>query len=256
MIHAVIKFGGSAITEKSKPFTANTYVIDQLAKELSQVNKKMVLVHGGGSYGHTVVLKYGVGIRTRYERLGSSKAKLAMQELNTIVCKALIRHGLYPYSIPPSCIFELSDGQVNSVKVKILRDLLKQNFLPVLYGDVVIDKVKAFTVLSGDEIVCQLAKIMKAKRVIFCLDVDGVYDDDPKKNPSAKLITSLSFKQVEELLSRIPQDLDATKGMYGKLSSILRLKDLGLRVYIINGRKPGLLREALLGEPSLATVIY
>ena len=45
------------------------------------------------------------------------------------------------------------------------------------------------------------AEYVKAERVIFCTDVDGVYDSDPKKNPSAKRLQHASYDDLRRLTS-------------------------------------------------------
>jgi uridylate kinase len=45
------------------------------------------------------------------------------------------------------------------------------------------------------------AEYCKAERVIFCTDVDGVYDSDPKKNPAAKRLAEASYEDLRRLTS-------------------------------------------------------
>jgi isopentenyl phosphate kinase len=57
----VIKLGGSAITHKDSPLSPNIEVIEQIARELIKFDlkkKKIVLIYGGGSFGHYVASKY------------------------------------------------------------------------------------------------------------------------------------------------------------------------------------------------------
>ena len=39
---------------------------------------------------------------------------------------------------------------------------------------------------------------MKADALLLAKNIDGVYDDDPRKNPSAKLIPDLSYDEALE----------------------------------------------------------
>lgn len=45
------------------------------------------------------------------------------------------------------------------------------------------------------------AEYVKAERVIFCTDVDGVYDSDPKKNPAAKRLAHATYDDLRRLTS-------------------------------------------------------
>ena len=72
----------------------------------------------------------------------------------------------------------------------LIQKYIDNGFVPVLYGDAVLDQNEYFkyAILSGDQIITYLAKKLKANRVILSSDVDGIYTDNPKTNPDAKLI--------------------------------------------------------------------
>ena len=48
----VIKWGGGLITFKDQLCTVNQEVIDELAEVCSKTDKRLVIVHGAGSFGH------------------------------------------------------------------------------------------------------------------------------------------------------------------------------------------------------------
>ena len=48
----IVKFGGSIITDKSKKNCFKKEIVDRLASELEHANKKIILIHGAGSFGH------------------------------------------------------------------------------------------------------------------------------------------------------------------------------------------------------------
>ncbi|MEM2715383.1 MAG: acetylglutamate kinase, partial [Candidatus Thermoplasmatota archaeon] len=50
----IIKIGGSVISNKEKPFSFNEKIVEQIAEEIKYFypEKKFLIVHGGGSYGH------------------------------------------------------------------------------------------------------------------------------------------------------------------------------------------------------------
>ncbi|HEC89681.1 MAG TPA: kinase, partial [Thermoplasmatales archaeon] len=52
----VIKIGGSIITDKSKLGVYREYTMDALAEKMQ--NRKILLVHGAGSFGHILAEKY------------------------------------------------------------------------------------------------------------------------------------------------------------------------------------------------------
>ena len=54
----LIKLGGSIITNKEKPLSARKKTIDNLSKSLKKIKEPIIIVHGGGSYGHYWSVKY------------------------------------------------------------------------------------------------------------------------------------------------------------------------------------------------------
>lgn len=92
------------------------------------------------------------------------------------------------------------------------------------------------------------AEFLGAKRAIFIKDEDGLYTEDPKKNPKAELIERISD---QELLSRDLPDLVVERVCVEYLARSQWVKEL----QIVNGLKPGQVTAALRGEDA-GTIIY
>lgn len=92
------------------------------------------------------------------------------------------------------------------------------------------------------------AEVLGAKRAIFIKDEDGLYDDDPKKNPSAKLIPRIGAR---ELLARDLPDLVLERVVIEYLTRARFCHEL----QIVNGLTPGLVTRALEGE-DVGTIIH
>ena len=92
------------------------------------------------------------------------------------------------------------------------------------------------------------AEVLGAKRAIFIKDEDGLYTDDPKKNPSAELIPRIGAR---ELLARDLPDLVLERVVIEYLTRSRFCKEL----QIVNGLKKGLVTRALDGE-DVGTIIY
>jgi uridylate kinase len=73
--------------------------------------------------------------------------------------------------------------------------------------------------------------------------VDGVYDDDPVKNPSAKMFDSLTYMEV---LNRRLKVMDTT--------AVSLCMDNKLPIIVFNLQRRGNLKKILLGE-KLGTVV-
>ncbi|MBS7631517.1 amino acid kinase, partial [Candidatus Bathyarchaeota archaeon] len=57
----ILKLGGSVVTEKDKPVTPNKENIKRLSREIAEAGEgELILIHGGGSYGHPVADEYNL----------------------------------------------------------------------------------------------------------------------------------------------------------------------------------------------------
>src|SRR5574341_700598 len=55
---ALLKLGGSIVTFKNKPVSVNKGAIERISKQLRKVRKPLIVVHGGGSFGHYYSVRY------------------------------------------------------------------------------------------------------------------------------------------------------------------------------------------------------
>lgn len=92
------------------------------------------------------------------------------------------------------------------------------------------------------------AEVLGAKRAIFVKDEDGLFDDDPKKNRSAKLIPRIGAK---ELLALALPDMILERVVIEYLSRGRFCHE----VQVVNGLERGMLTRALAGE-DVGTIIY
>ena len=256
----ILKLGGSVITEKDKPLTPNLQVIERLAGEISKANfKPLIIVHGGGSYGHPLAKKYGIaeGFRDHSQIYGFSRTHEAMISLNRLLVKSLLKYSLPAFSVSPSSFIMTEDGRIQTFNDEILKAALRLDLVPVLYGDAVLDTKRGFTILSGDQIISALAIKLRAEKIIMGIDVDGLYDSDPKKNPSAQLINEASLKDLTEMIQNIGGSSapDVTGGMLGKILELQAAVENGVETLIINALKPNNLYKALKGEVVIGTRI-
>jgi isopentenyl phosphate kinase len=129
--------------------------------------------------------------------------------------------------------------------------------VPVLYGDAVLDTKLGFTILSGDQLITALAMKFSSKRIIIGVDVNGIYDADPKTEKNAKIFTHLTLKELKELQNKFgkPSSCDVTGGMQGKMSELIPAVEAGIVVIIVDATKPNNVYKALKGEKVEGTTI-
>ncbi len=256
----VLKLGGSVITKKEAPFVANEEAIRRLAEEVAEASvHKLVIVHGGGSFGHPLAKEYGIGLGyvSSFQLIGFSKVHQAMAALNKLVVEALVRCGIPATAIAPSSCTMTKGGRVKEMELRPLRHMLDLGLVPTLYGDVVIDLDAGFSILSGDLIASELAVRMSAERMIFGVDVDGVYTSDPKEDASARLLRRLTLKELKAMRYEIggSKAVDVTGGMLNKVLTIMSAVEVGIPALVVNAAKPRRVYKALRGEEVIGTFI-
>ena len=256
----ILKIGGSVITDKNEELSARTEVINRLVEEVQKAGiRNLIIVHGGGSFGHPTAQKYDIkeGLKDDVQKVGFAETHHVMTVLNGLVMDALVWHNIPAFSMAPSCCVITENGRIKLCEDKVLNTLLKMGFVPVLYGDAVLDEKLGFTVLSGDQIVSYLARKLGASKVVIGVDTDGLYDKDPKITKNASLYTRMTLSELTKVKSKLGGSTaaDVTGGMLGKISELISVVESGIPVVMVNAVKPNRIYKALLGERVEGTVI-
>ena len=110
-----LKLGGSLITDKSKPFTVNWSALETAAKSIGEIDDRLIVGHGGGSFGHFVAKEYEGFVE------GFFKAREAMAKLNNIVVSSLIAKNIYAVGFPPSCFTICKGGEIEQMNYEALK---------------------------------------------------------------------------------------------------------------------------------------
>ncbi len=256
----ILKLGGSVITDKTGELSAKTEDINRIAEEIKRADiDNVVIVHGGGSFGHPTAQKYGIkdGLKEPSQKLGFSETHHVMTVLNGLIMDALVWHEIPSLSITPSSIVVTENGRIKSLDETVLHKCMEMGFAPVLYGDAVLDEKIGFTVLSGDQLVAYLAIKLKAEKIIIGVDTDGIYEADPKVDPNAKPYLRLNLEQLKKVQAKIgkAQTTDVTGGMAGKIAELIPAVEAGITVQIINATRNLRVLRGLTGERIEGTII-
>lgn len=256
----LVKLGGSVITNKNRLRSFQRRNCMRLCGELQQAKEALMLVHGAGSFGHILALKAKL-------QLGIEKGDLEklrqvahvhrdVRELNHKVLDCMTKKELKGFSVPPYSVASFSSGEVVNFCPDAFQQLLERKIIPVSFGDVVPDKELTFSICSGDLMMSALAEHFHPEKVVFVADVDGVFDSDPIKNRSAKLIETLTKDNVDEITGE-SSGSDVTGAMAGKISRMIEIARHCENCMILNGNAAGRLEKALKGQKIISTrVVY
>jgi len=254
----LIKLGGSIITKKSQKNTFNPQVMNQLAVELQSVDEQMVLIHGAGSFGHILAKHHHLndGYSNDSQLLGFAQTHALVQQLNSYVLTSLHEKKIPAVSLSPHSFLTLDNHRPFSPDVLIFTYYLKHGFTPVTFGDVILDKSLRFSICSGDLLIQLLAESLNPSKVIFVIDEDGIYTDNPKQNPDAQLIESATIADLKHLTTSPDDHADVTKGMQGKIETIKHIAALGIDTVLVNGNIHNRLADTLHEKKTISTIVY
>lgn len=257
-----VKLGGSVITVKTEPETARVEVIDRLASEIARAlnarpRLRLVLGHGSGSYGHFVGRKYGTrdGVHGAIEWRGFAEVATVAARLNRIVADRFLEAGVPIWSLQPSASARCSGGRLVSLATAPVEWAADLGLVPLVYGDVALDEEQGGTIISTEQIFAFLAHKLRPVRLILVGTVDGVYEADPLRVPSARPISTISAANWSSVRAKLggSHAVDVTGGMLTKVEAMVGLaREIeGLEVTLLSGERAGALENALCSPEDL-----
>lgn len=225
----VLKLGGSVVTQKGTPETIDAGALERAAEAVATIPGRVVVVHGGGSFGHHYAAEHGVSSAEGTHDDGAVRSiHGAMKRLNEAVVGALVEAGMSALPVHPlSAATRAADGALR-LETTPAATMLEERFVPVLHGDAIVHADAGATIVSGDELVVALSRALDADRVGVCSSVPGVYDAD------GDVIERIgSFDDVADAVGA-SDSTDVTGGMAGKVRELLSL-DASAYVFDLDG---------------------
>lgn len=252
----MIKWGGSLITEKDKPFTPRLDIIRSLSLQIKELierkpDLKILLGHGSGSFGHAVAAKYQTrnGVVTDDDWIGFSQVWHAARKLNVIVLDILHEYGIPAITISPSSSLTSINGKGNDFFKYPIEKTISTNLLPVVHGDVIFDQQLGGTILSTEDIFFYLSDYFRPKKILLAGIEDYIWADFPERKTPIQVITPENFNEIKSKIGE-SSSVDVTGGMIEKVRLMIELiyKNPQTRISVFSGLKPeSLLQEVLFG---------
>tara|TARA_B100000945_G_scaffold147388_1_gene118057 strand:+ start:9018 stop:9809 length:792 start_codon:yes stop_codon:yes gene_type:complete len=251
MAHVLLKFGGGLITTKSKMKTIDEMAIAKLSgliKQLLDLNNRVTIVHGAGSFGHLKAKEWKIAEGAKPSILVEQKQAVQsiradMLELNRLLCDSLTALDVDSQSFPPSqWATEVGPDFLGDLTPMINCD---DSVVPITFGDVVdCRKPNLFGILSGDDLMVRLAKEIPAiTHCIFLLgDTEGLLSAPPS-NSNSELVRVWNSKMP--VSGEHDKQQDVTGGIFLKLNSASKISRVVQNVWFIDGRKPERVLELL-----------
>jgi len=255
--------GGSVVTFKNRPLMPDREGIKGIAKVLLELKKdfKILVVHGGGSFGHYWSVKYDMHTKPfPYSDEGIALVHESMIKLNHIITDEFIKMGLRPYSFHPSSFMSKGNADVN--KVRELAELTINNeLIPVTFGDVIHTTDNNFSILSGDTIMSILGTALHPRYCIFTTNVDGLYGELNKKNIIPEIFLNEEGKiinadsRANSNIETSTSSFDVTGGMKRKITEAIPIVRSGSPVHLISGFRPERILDIVNNHDYIGTCI-
>lgn len=251
----LIKLGGSLITDKTTPATPRVEVIERLAREIVDGGRELagalVVGHGAGSFGHAAAERFGIhrGVESSEQLAGVVRTQEETMRLHRRVVEALRQAGALAFSFAPSSLMVSASGRPRGLGVEPLLLGLRLGLLPVIFGDVVMDREQGASICSTEVVFLALVRALRrrgwpVRRVLWMGETEGIYD---RRGRTIPRIAPGAARRAFAAVGR-SGGIDVTGGMRHRLEVVLALARLGVGSWLLNGQVPGTLARALAGE--------
>ena len=257
----VVKYGGSAMSNEE----LQKNVIKDVTL-LKLVGFKPIIVHGGGKEISRWVGKVGKeaqfvnGLRvTDAETM--EIAEMVLSKVNKSLVTMVQELGVKAVGISGkdggllTVDKKYSDGKdigfvgdIREVNPKILYDLLEKDFLPIV-APIGLDQSFQSYNINADDAACAIAKAVKAEKLAFLTDIEGLYKDI---NDKSSFISRLSASEADRLI----EEGFIGGGMLPKLANCTSAIRNGVsRVHILDGRIPHCLLLEIFTNHGIGTAL-
>jgi len=257
----VVKYGGSAMS--------NAELQKNVIKDvtlLKLVGFKPIIVHGGGKEISRWVAKTGkesrfVGGLRVTDSETMEIAEMVLNKVNKDLVTMVQELGVKAVGISgkdggllqvKKKYYDGQDigyvGEITEVNPKVLYDLLEKDFLPIV-APIGLDEAFQTYNINADDAACAIAKAVKAEKLAFLTDIEGLYRNYQEKTGFISRITAAG---AEELIT----GGFVGGGMLPKLGNCTSAVRNGVnRVHILDGRIPHCLLLEIFTKQGVGTAI-
>jgi acetylglutamate kinase len=253
----VVKYGGHAMDD---PAAAAAFAEDVVL--LRYVGVRPVVVHGGGPQITAHLERLGVesvfegGRRVTTADTMQVVRMVLVGQVNSDVVALLNAHGSFAVGISggdgnlltaeqldPALGFV---GEVTAVDTGVIQALCNDGRIPVVATVATGDDGALYNV-NADTAAAALAVALKAEKVVFLTDVEGLYADYPSRD---SLVSEIKAGELEGLLPSL------SEGMAPKMEACLRAVRGGVpAAHVLDGRVPHALLLEVFTDDGVGTMV-
>jgi len=257
----IVKYGGSAMAD----LELQKSVIKDVAL-LKLVGLQPIVVHGGGKEISSWVRllgkepEFAEGLRVTDEST-MEVAEMVLNKVNKNLVQMLQELGVKAVGIcgKDGNMIRVEKKLVNGVDIGFVGNVVKvdtslidtligNGFIPVIAPIGMDENYLSYNV-NADDVACAVAMEVKAEKLAFLTDIDGVYRD---RDDGDSLISVLYLDEAEELI----EHGFVGGGMLPKIRNCIEAVRNGVsRVHILDGRIPHSLLLEFFTDKGIGTAI-
>ena len=259
----VIKYGGNAMVDASL-----THAILEDITLLKYVGVNPIVVHGGGPDINNMLKRLDIksefvgGLRvtdgatmevvqmvlsgkinkdivSELNCLGAHSLGLCGKDANLIECvKKPARDGVDLGFV----------GQITHINTKLLEILARDEYIPVI-APIGVDKDGNSYNINADTVAGEIAAALKAEKLMFLTDIDGIYMDP---NDKTSLISRITVSEINRLID----EGVISGGMIPKVQGCINAVLGGVgRTHIVNGTIPHPILLEIFTDKGIGTMV-
>jgi len=229
----IMKIGGQSICDRG------VKALPAILKEIvsNRSDHKMLITTGGGTRSRHI---YTIGLEMGMPTGVIAKFGSMISEQNALMIATL----LSPWG----------GVKISHADIVKLPTYFSENIIPVMHGMPPYDyfaikpKVGRIPIHRTDVGLVILADLIGSKTILFIKDENGLYSEDPKKNPDADFIGEIG---AQDLLDKDQDDLVVERPCL----EIIQNSEVIENIQVINGMVPGNITKALDGK-HVGTIIH
>jgi acetylglutamate kinase len=258
----VVKYGGHSM---ETPEVKKAVILDLIL--LKYVGMNPVVVHGGGPEINSYMEKLGIepqyhkGLRITSKEVmeivqmvligkvsqeltsminhyGGKAISISGKDGNTIIARKKLVEGVDLGYV----------GEVDKVNPELIESVIAAGYIPVISPVGVGLDGESYNI-NADSVAGEVAAALKAEKLIFLTDVEGIYEDP--QNPSS-IFTALQAQRTRRLI----ESGAISKGMIPKVEACIKALEFGVnRTHIIDGRQPHTMLLEIFTDAGIGTMV-
>ena len=243
----VVKVGSSSLTH-AETGSIDLIKMEKLVRELTDLHnrgKEVILV----SSGAIAVGRKTIGMKERPSQLSVKQACASIGQARLMM---MYQKFFMEYNQIASQVLMTKNTLVNGENRLNARNtfetLLSMGVIPIVNEN---DTISTYEIQFGDNdtLSAVVAALTQADLLILLSDIDGLFTDDPNKNPDAKFIDYVEHvdHHFEQMGKGSASDV-GTGGMFTKLKAAKLATSAGADMVIANGADMGVIHQIVDGE--------